>query len=350
MQLYLDSYGAYLSVRGGMFCVRTRTGGERTFAVRQVDALLLTKGTAMSTDAALLAVQNDLPVLLIDANTHYPLAQLMTAHPGGLATVRKNQAFFAQSSAGMAWTAAWIARKIGSQRALLRGLCERQEAAATFRQQVAEQDKILAVLQKGFERWQPPKTWDEAARSATAGQFRGHEGTASRVYFQLISSYLEGRVEFAGRAKRPAYDPLNALLNYIYGMLYTHAHLALMKSGLDPQLGILHADQYNRPTLVYDFIEAFRTWADEVALGLVDAGALAEADDFFEPADGDDPDAGLRLAQGGKGRVVDAMLAFLEARTAYEGKQVKRGVQADMEARRLSTRIREFQGGMGNEG
>ncbi len=244
----------------------------------------------------------------------------------------------------MAWAAGWIARKIGAQRGLLRRLAERTEAPAGFGPLVAGQDKILAVLQKGFEGWRPPTTgWGEAAQSSTSGQFRGHEGTASRVYFQLITNYLSGRMDFAGRAKRPAYDPFNALLNYLYGMLYTHSHLALLKNGLDPQMGILHADQYNRPTLVYDFIEPFRSWADEVALGLVEADALA-VPDFFEPLSEDDPEAGLWLASAGKGRVVDAMLVFLEERTAYDGKQVKRGVQADIEARKLSTLVREFGG------
>ena len=76
MQLYLDSFGAYLSVRNGMFAVRTKSGGEQLFALRQVGAILLTAGTAMSTDAALLAAAENIPLLLINADTHAPLAQL----------------------------------------------------------------------------------------------------------------------------------------------------------------------------------------------------------------------------------------------------------------------------------
>jgi hypothetical protein len=82
MQLYLDSYGAFLAARNGMFAVRTKSGGEQAFAVRDVQAILCTKSTALSTDAALLAASNDIPILIIDANTHYPLAQVSSGRPG----------------------------------------------------------------------------------------------------------------------------------------------------------------------------------------------------------------------------------------------------------------------------
>lgn len=82
MQLYLDSFGAYLFVRNGMFAVRTRAGGERAFALRSVGAVLLTKGTALSADAALLAAEHDIPVVLIDADTHFPLAQVSSGRAG----------------------------------------------------------------------------------------------------------------------------------------------------------------------------------------------------------------------------------------------------------------------------
>lgn len=338
MQLYLDSFGAWLSVRNEQFRVRLRSGEEHLFAVRSVGAILLTKGAALSADAALLAVENDIPVLLIDAQTHYPLAQISSGRPGNIATVRKNQPGFSRSADGFAWVADCIARKIEGQRALLRLLADQPDAPPGFADDIRVTDRILEALEHKF--------YTPAAATADAAQFRGQEGTASRIYFQKIAAYLAGRASladpadpgiFTGRQKRPAYDPFNALLNYLYGMLYTNVHLALLKSGLDPFLGVLHADRYgDSPTLVFDAIEPYRPWADRVALQIMSSGSIDA--DFFEP---DAEERGLWLARNGKSTVIDAMLAFLEESIPFEGRQVKRKIRIDLDAQKLAVRVRK---------
>jgi len=132
MQLYLDSFSAFLSVRNGQFRVRLNGGSEHLFAVRKVSAILLTKGTALSADAALLAVENNIPVLLLNAQTHFPLAQISSGQPGNIATVRKNQPAFSRSSNGFLWVAQTIAHKIERQRDYLQFLAEQSEAPPGF--------------------------------------------------------------------------------------------------------------------------------------------------------------------------------------------------------------------------
>jgi hypothetical protein len=79
----------------------------------------LTKGTALSTDAALLAMDGDIPVILIDTQTHYPLGQIQSGRPRSIATIRKNQLGFSRSAEGMQWVAEQIAAKIEGQWMLL---------------------------------------------------------------------------------------------------------------------------------------------------------------------------------------------------------------------------------------
>lgn len=336
MQIYLDSFSAYLSVRNGQFRVRLSSGDVHLFAVRQVSAILLTKGTGMSTDAALLAVENNIPVLLIDAQTHYPLAQVSSGRPGNIATVRKNQPAFSRSTQGYGWVADLIAQKIENQRTLLHTLAENPDAPTGFADDLRLTDRVIATLEKSFRQWSAPPVWDSAAQASAAATFRGQEGTVSRVYFQKIALYLGEAMEFEGRQKRPAYDPFNAILNYLYGVLYTAVHLALLKNGLDPFLGVLHADQYGGvPTLVFDAIEPYRPWADRVAVQLARSGQIN--DECFEP---DAEERGLWLSSAGKSTVIDAMLAFLEESAYYGGKQVKRKVQIDLDAQRLAVRVK----------
>ena len=38
----------------------------------------------------------------------------------------------------------------------------------------------------------------------------------------------------------------------------------MIKTGIDPYMGVMHRDDYNRPVLVYDVIELYRIWVDYV--------------------------------------------------------------------------------------
>lgn len=339
MQLYLDSFGAFLAVRDGRFAVRTQNRETRLFAVREVGAILLTRGVSLSADAALLAADNDIPLLLIDAQTHFPLAQLGSGRAGSIAAVRRRQAFWSHSAAGYAWMAGAIAEKIVRQRQVLEGLAEHEAAPPGFAAESAPIRRMLAGLADQFGQWSPPAAWTETSRQQAAEQFRGQEGTASRVYFQHLGRWLAARgVDFPGRQQRPAFDPFNTLLNYAYGMLYTAVHLGLLKNGLDPFMGVLHADQWgDRPTLAFDAIEPYRPWADAVALRLAADGALDVAD-AFQP----DPDErGLWLAPAGKDRLIDAMLACLQEKMPYDHRQVRRAARIDLDLQALKTRIAE---------
>jgi hypothetical protein len=61
---------------------------------------------------------------------------------------------------------------------------------------------------------------------------------------------------------RGAVTPGNALLNYFYSVLASEITIALHAAGLDPALGILHADKDDRASLAYDLIEPARPILD----------------------------------------------------------------------------------------
>lgn len=106
------------------------------------------------------------------------------------------------------------------------------------------------------------------AVSDIADTLRGLEGTAGRIYFDMLSRLLTAEHQFKGRSFRPAADPFNAFLNYAYGMLYGKIEKSLMIAGLDPYVGFMHRDDYNQTSFVYDFIEPYRIHADRVVYRL----------------------------------------------------------------------------------
>jgi CRISP-associated protein Cas1 len=135
MQLYLDSYGAFLGVRNGMFWVKPRASEGRAFPVREVNAILLTQGVSMSSDALILAIQNTIPVLLLDAVEH-PIGQVWSGQFGSISTIRKNQALFSNDLQGMEWMRQVLIQKGDQQSALLMALAEEPDTPGEVRERL----------------------------------------------------------------------------------------------------------------------------------------------------------------------------------------------------------------------
>ena len=102
---------------------------------------------------------------------------------------------------------------------------------------------------------------------------RGIEGKVAANYFslfdQLITSQKEAFV-FKSRNRRPPLDAVNALLSFIYTLLYHDACSALESVGLDPAVGFLHRDRPGRQGLGLDLMEELRSvLADRLVLSMI---------------------------------------------------------------------------------
>jgi len=102
-------------------------------------------------------------------------------------------------------------------------------------------------------------------------ELRKIEAEASRVYWPHYAILVPRDLGFEGR-NQDSPDPVNTLLNYAYGILYSECWRALVLAGLDPYAGFLHVDRSGKPVLVFDFIEMFRFTADLTVLYLLRKG------------------------------------------------------------------------------
>lgn len=68
------------------------------------------------------------------------------------------------------------------------------------------------------------------------------------------------------RRNREATDPVNAALNYCYSLAEAECRTALIVLGLDPGLGVLHADKPGRDSLALDLMEALRPAVDRAVI------------------------------------------------------------------------------------
>ncbi len=86
-------------------------------------------------------------------------------------------------------------------------------------------------------------------------------------------------------APRAATSPINALRNYLFACAESEARLALLAHGLDPTLGVLHADQRNRDSFALDAMEPVRPDVDAFLLDLLEDREFT-ARDFGELPNG----------------------------------------------------------------
>jgi CRISPR-associated protein Cas1 len=116
--------------------------------------------------------------------------------------------------------------------------------------------------------------------AADLDALRGVEGDAARKYFGglglLVRADLREVFPMDARSRRPPRDRLNALLSFIYSMWMNDCRSACEASGLDPQVGFLHALRPGRAALALDLMEEFRPFADRLALSLINRSQVDE--------------------------------------------------------------------------
>ncbi|MDY6810917.1 MAG: CRISPR-associated endonuclease Cas1, partial [Actinomycetota bacterium] len=159
---------------------------------------------------------------------------------------------------------------------------------------------------------------DAARASASSAELLGIEGAAARMYFENLSSVIgPGHGMFAaefdanGRKRRPAPDPVNALLGYVYALLVKDIVAVCIAVGLDPYLGVFHRPRYGRPALALDLMEEFRPLlADSTVIGMVNNGELSAGD--FERRSG-----GCWLTLQGRRKVIRSYERRLDVQVTH---------------------------------
>ena len=327
MHLHINTYGSYVHVKDELFEIRQRNAqGEvekQQFAASRVTGIVLTTGAALSTDAIRLAMQHNVDILIVEHDGS-PVGRVWHSKLGSTTKIRKSQLEASMSAEGLRWTKAWVLAKMGNQADFVRDLKKHRPQHAAFLD-----DKLtrLAALCASVQAL-------EAARvSLIADTLRGLEGTAGRLYFETLSYVLPADYRFAGRSTRPAGNAFNAFLNYAYGMLYGRVEKVLIVAGVDPYLGFLHRDDYNQLSMVFDFIEPYRAWADETVFRLFSAKKVNKA--HTEPLA-----QGVALNAEGKALLVEAFGRFLDQESIrHGGRNLLRGVALQADAHQFANAL-----------
>ena len=311
MQLVINTYGTYVHIKDELFEVTlTKEGGKQKhhFASQKVTSILLSKGAAISTDAIILAMKNNIDILVFEYDG-MPIGRFWHSKSGSTSRIRKQQLEASLNKTGVVWIQKWLAEKLGNQVDFLKRLKNHRPSNSEL---IQEKIDVISALKGKMEKLEGEKI------EAVDSTIRGWEGTAGRIYFQTLSLLLSERYKFDGRSFRPAKDPFNAFLNYAYGVLYSRIEKVLVVAGLDPYVGFMHRDDYNMKSMVFDFIEPYRTYADEVVFKLFSAKKVNDTHTSLIAK-------GMSLNAEGKNLLMLALMKFLdEDKIRYKGRNQTR--------------------------
>jgi len=305
MNLMINTFGAYVHRRGEMFAVKIE-GKTQEIAARKVRSILITTGASFSTDAIQLAVENNIDVIFMDKYGD-PYGRVWHGRPGSTTSIRRAQLRLADTPNGGVLALGWTLRKLDNQLEFLEKA--RKKRTRLSAELTAKLDE-LRVLRTQITSVQG--NLDDIRMT-----LMGLEGRAGRVYWQAINLLLPDQFQFQVRSRNPAQDEFNCLLNYAYGVLYGSVERACILAGLDPYVGFVHTDHYNKPSLVFDLIECYRIWADETVVSLFAARQVNK--EMFDPLHN-----GLTLNAQGKIILMQRFEQYLDESLRYRNRNIKR--------------------------
>ena len=317
MDLILTTFGTYLHCKGELFVVKVGDTSQEVSA-RKIRSILITTGASLSTDAIRLAVEKNIDIVFLDKYGD-PYGRVWHGRPGSTTAIRRAQLRIADTDSGLRLACGWVSRKLDNQ---VEFLLDARKRRTRLSAGLTEKIEVLRQLRRQLEAV-------NGELDVVRGTIMGLEGRAGRVYWEAVNLLLPERFQFQARSRNPAKDEFNCLLNYSYGVLYGTVERACILAGLDPYVGFVHTDHYNKPSLVFDLIECYRIWADTTVIGLF-AARRVKLDMFDKLRNG------LTLNKEGKAVLMERLEACLDEGIRYRNRNVKRREVVQLDCHRMA--------------
>jgi len=306
MILLLDTVGLTVGSRNSCFSIR-KEEDTRLISPKRVESILVTAKVSIDSSALMLAFSYDVPLYYLDKQGAVT-GVCRKASFNNASRIRRAQVWFEVHPDAVKWVKELLILKMQGYEMNLR----------YFRETVPS---VMTGLESHI---QALKSAQEKVREAAARRLsdmedylRGLEGATGRGYWAGLSDSLPELYRFEERSRNPAQDAFNAALNYLYGILYTKIEKAAYTVGMDPQLGIFHKDQYQKPALAFDLIEPFRCWADRFLFDFFRQEKIDKS--FFRYTS-----AGVYLDKKGKACLIPEFICYMEAKTTFNGRITSR--------------------------
>lgn len=296
LPVYVQAAPARVRKRGETLTIQVEDGPEMTVRLGDTSHLVLVGAVDITTPALHELMRREIPVSWYSAGGWFIGHTVGTGHRNvELRTAQYRASFDA-----------------GFCLRLARGLvASKLRNSRTFLRRNAREPGVPEAALGGLRR-----AVRAAAEAKSLAELLGVEGNGGAIYFghfaAMLSDAGDNRLGFGfafdTRNRRPATDPVNAMLSFTYAMLVRELTATLSAVGFDPYRGFYHQPRYGRPALALDLMEPFRPiLADSAVITAINNGEV-KADDFVR--------AGRACALSPAGR--KKMIAAFERRLAQE--------------------------------
>lgn len=326
MELVLNTFGVSLNRDNEGFVI-SKEGEKQRIPAEGINSIQISRGAQITSDAVLLAIEKEIEVIFTDRSGS-PMGRVWSPRYGSISSIRKGQLNFSFSKDALAWIKDVICKKIENQQALILMLMPDDEV---------ERRVVDRAINRLEDYRKKITLLDGEVVSDVAATLRGWEGVSSKIYFDLLNRFIPEQYRFETRTQHPAMDPVNALLNYGYGILYGKIEGALIKAGIDPYVGIMHRDNYNRPVLAYDVIELYRIWIDYVVYNLAMQNVIT--DECYSVRD----DGSYWLETLGRRILIQSVNDYLDEVIEQKGVSRSRVTQINLYAQSLAQKFKKFE-------
>jgi CRISPR-associated protein Cas1 len=316
MELYLTTLGTSLRKRGGLFEIRVKDE-KQTVSPERVSSIIVCNAISITSDVIQLAMEHNIDIVFLNQYGD-PYGRVWFPKLGSTTLIRRRLLEIHDKKEGLAVVKHLLKKKIANQMKFLKLLAKKRKKHIK-----AAIDEVVPKMEEYQKKIQKQKgTVDEVRQTLMA-----YEGNAASLYFQSLSLMLPPKYQFKSRSSRPAKDYFNAALNYGYGMLYGKVERACVIAGLDPYIGFLHTDNYNKISLVFDLIERYRIFIEQPVFYLFSRKNLKKS--HF-----DEIKQGYKLNDDGKKILIPAIDEHFEEVIQHKNRKLKRinTIQADCHA------------------
>jgi len=266
--LYVMTQGAYLRKEGEAVAVRVRRELRLRVPIIGISSIVCFGDTLMSPALMGHCAHNGVAISFMSAYGRF-LARVQGPTTGNVLLRREQYRIADDKRRSVVIARPIVAAKIANCRSVIRrALRDHGEHIPTKQLALASDDLKLKI--------------DSAMEEDDLEKLRGIEGSAAQIYFSVFNDLIVAQkadFSFADRNRRPPMDRVNALLSFLYTMLYHDLRSALETTGLDPAVGFLHRDRPGRMSLALDLMEEFRPFiAERLVLSLINLKQLERKD------------------------------------------------------------------------
>ena len=273
--LYLETYGLSLKKTSGMLRIaRDQETLQEISALKVASVVVAAEGVNLSGGAVRVCMENNIPIFFFPdlkgkSSVLAPVESRWPERQAAQIRLQENPDTILNLSR------AFVTGKVRNQLSLMK----------YFKGAGRKKDRIFASRMDEYE-GKLPRIMGELKNMKPIEDLRlmrdrvfSAEGRAAIPYWKAVRSLVPESMNFPGRVRQGATDPVNCLLNYGYAILGTKVHQCILEHGLSTYFSFLHTPQRGRPSLVYDLMEEFRAWAvDRVVLGMIGKGRCPEMD------------------------------------------------------------------------